>query len=371
MSRHLLPTLLLPLLACGTADGHPGDSAPVWRATEVATIGADSGDASFASVRSLLFAKNGELLVVDQRAREVKVFDTTGTFLRRIGRTGAGPGEFADPYSLAWLGDTLALLDPGNSRIGLFGPGGKWAGQLPVQPITGGSDVRLYRTPISSFWAYAYRVVDQRAQSLFIRYTAGGPQDTLLYVRTPSPARTVITCEFPDRSLRFFEAPFAPRVLQIPTAEGHRAIARTDAYRIEILGTGGDTLGAILRDEAGTPVTDGEWAAGVKEWTDARAKTPTAKCDADDFDRPARRPILAALFHDPQGRLWVEVATPEGPRYDVYDAGRTLVASVTGLPTSGEVDPAFWGDRIAIALQDEDGTPRIAIYQAVTERSAQ
>ena len=111
-----------------------------WRhclAELVVTIGTDSGDASFASIRSLLYARNGELLVVDHRSKEVKVFDSMGAFLRRIGRTGAGPGEFADPYSLAWLGDTLALLDPGNSRIGLFGPDEKWIGQLPVQPITG------------------------------------------------------------------------------------------------------------------------------------------------------------------------------------------------------------------------------------------
>jgi hypothetical protein len=363
--------LALPLLgACRTGTAGADDATPPWHAEAIVTIGSDSGEASFASVRSLLFAKNGELLVVDHRGKEVKVFDATGEFLRRIGRSGAGPGEYADPYSIAWLGDTLALLDPGNSRIGLFGPDGKWAGQLPVQPISGGSDVRLYRTPGPSFWAYGYRVVDQAAQSLFIRYTAAGPQDSLPYIRVPSTARTAITCEFPDRSLRFFAAPFAPELLEIPTPDGRRALARSDAYRITFVGPAGDTVGSIVRDEPLRPIADSAWEAGLVEWREAREKTPGAKCDGEGFDRPAGRPVLGALFYDDQGRLWVEVHTVAGIRLDLYDAAGTRVATITGLPASGEVDPAIQGDRIAIALPDDGEAPRVAIFKVVTERSA-
>jgi hypothetical protein len=149
---------------------------------------------------------------------------------------------------------------------------------------------------------------------------------------------------------------------------GHRAIARTDLYRIDFLGAVGDTVATITGDQVGEPISDAEWESGLVEWRTMRSETPTAKCDADGFDRPAAKPVLAALIYDPQGRLWVEVRTPDGVRYDVYDTDRHLVASVTGLPSSDEVDPAFLGDRIAIALPtDADGFPRIGIYRLTTE----
>ena len=367
---HCTPILLAPLailLAC--APEHPREAAaPVWHAELLATVGADSGESAFASVRSLIFAPSGELLVADQTEQQVKVFASTGQFLRRFGRSGIGPGEYREPYSFAWLNDTLAILDPRNSRIVLFDPTGAGLGSFLVQPITGGPTVRLYRTPGAAFWTYGYKVLDGKPQNVFIRYTSAGPQDTLPYFRRPPTGTAMIVCEYPDKSLRFFEAPFAPVDLQIPDPTGRRAIARTDLYRIDFLGAGGDTLATIARELPGEAISDSEWESGLQDWRTMRTETPTAKCDADGFDRPAAKPVLAALFYDPQGRLWVEVRTPAGPRYDVYAPDGTMVASVEGLPSSGEVDPAFVGDRIAIVLPNDDGFPRIGIYQAVTER---
>ena len=354
--------LALPLLclaACTPKSEAPVAAAPAWAATEVATIGTDSGPASFASVRSLLYTPRGELLVLDDRAKEVKVFDSAGRYLRAIGRNGAGPGEYAWPYSLAWLGDTLAILDPGNSRIGLFDGREKWAGQLPVQPITGGSDVRLYRTARAAFWAYGYKPVDGGSTGLFIQYTASGPRDTLPYLRPASARTTTITCEYPDRSLHFFDAPFAPRLLQIPTPTGERAVASTDAYRILFLGAAGDTVRTLQRNIPLAPIGDSAWTAGLAEWD---GRPSGVKCDADGFDRPIGKPILANLAFDGEGRLWVEVHDTRGVRYDIYDDTGAEVASVTGLPPSGEVDPAFLGDRVALLLPDEGGFPRIGIY---------
>jgi len=363
MRRLLLPALL-PLLACSSGDTRATDTTPAWRAEAVATIGSDSGDASFAGVRSLLFGKGGELYVLDYQyqSKELKVFDSAGNFLRRVGRLGSGPGEFRDPYSIAWLGDTLALLDPGNARIGLFGPDDKWVGQLPAPRLTGGNNVRLFRTTGDGFWALARRPTESGSESFFLRYPAAGPNDSLPFADMTVAARTTITCEFPDRSLHFFDAPFAPMSRQVPAPESRRAIARTDAYRITFLGPAGDTVQTIQREEPLHPIADSAWEAGLGEWTEAR-KTAGIKCDGDSFDRPAGQPVLGALFYDDQGRLWVEVHSLDGLRYDLYDAAGTRVATITGLPTSGEVDPAIQGDRIAIALPEEGGFPRIGIYR--------
>ena len=72
---------------------------------------------------------------------------------------------------------------------------------------------------------------------------------------------------------------------------------------------------------------------------------------------------MANLVYDVEGRLWVEVHDAGGVRYDIYDDAGNQLASVTGLPPSGEVDPAFIGDRVAILLPEDGGFPRIGVYR--------
>lgn len=359
--RHTPLALLLLLAACHRGPAPNADATPEWRATRIAVIGDDTGRTSFGRIRSLLFSTRGELYVVDEQAAQILVFDSTGTFLRPLGRKGAGPGEYGRPYSVAWLHDTLALLDPGNSRIGLFAPGGAWAGTLPVQPISGGASIRLYRGDSTAFWAYGFKVIDRKPQNIFVRYTGAGPHDTLPYVRSADPIQQ-ITCEGTDRSIRFYDDPFAGMDLLIPTSATERAFARTDAYRIFLLGPRGDTLRMLTHDEPLRPISDSAWGAGLADWNAFHAANPGAKCDGDGFQRPDHQPVLAALIAGPEGRLWVEVRTANGPRYDLWE-GALRVAHVTGLPSSAEVDPAFLGDLVALPLLEGNAGPEIGIFR--------
>ena len=80
-----------------------------WQATQLFTIGAaEGGPVEFGSVRSVLLDPAGVLIVVDDRNRTVNEFDSTGALVRQIGRDGAGPGEYRNPYSVAWLDGNLA-----------------------------------------------------------------------------------------------------------------------------------------------------------------------------------------------------------------------------------------------------------------------
>lgn len=122
-------------------------NAPIWSANLVYTLGGSEGPTEFGSIRSVLLSGDQSLYVADPSYVAVSVFDSTGRFVRQLGREGSGPGEYRDPYSLAWLGRGLALLDPGNSRIGLYEPSGGWATSWNVPRVSGGQFIRLYRTP--------------------------------------------------------------------------------------------------------------------------------------------------------------------------------------------------------------------------------
>ena len=340
--------------------------APVWSATLVAAIGgADSGPGSLSSVRSVLLDRDGAVYVVDSRSRVVSRFDSLGRFDRQLGREGAGPAEYRSPYSVAWLGDTLALLDPSNARIGLFDRAGGWAGSWRSPVITGGGQVRLYRTPPDGFWAFSAvpRGGAGRLESVLVHYTSAGPGDTLDYLHAPPGVFQGAMCNLKDGGIAFFTAPFSPELLLVPTAGGERAVALTTEYRIAFLSPKGDTTRVIERPHQPVPISADEWNQGNAEFTEFRAKTPSATCVRTGFTRPGSKPTLKYLFLDAEGRLWVEVTAVDGSVYDVYDRAGGLVRTVRGLPGTGGTDPSARDDRVALVVRDSLDLAQVRVYR--------
>jgi hypothetical protein len=373
-------TSLGATLACGSATG--GESAattvdstgpyPVvrvignafrWTAESLFVVGtSDSGAGEFGDVRSVLLDATHSLYVVDPQHRAVSVFDSTGAFERRLGGEGAGPGEYREPYSLARLGRNLALLDPRNARLTLYDSSGAWMASWPVQLITGGQFIRLYRTP-PTFWAYAMRPANGKAEGLFVRYGSTGPTDTIPVGTPTAGLPQPVQCHRPDKGITFFAAPYGPRHIVVPTARGERAAAVTSAYRIAFLSPQGDTVRAIERSVPTTLVTDAEWEASTADWRKFQSEWPTAVCEPRGFPRAAVKPVLSFLFHDDLGRFWVEYVTPEGIRYDVFGSDGSLVGTVEGLPPSGGIDPSVSGDRIAFVSRDSADVPLVRVYR--------
>src|SRR5947207_2262170 len=61
----------------------------------------------------------------------ISVFDKNGKFLRTIGKTGTGPGEFRTPHALVWDSQgRLIVADRHNHRIQILEKNGKYLGEL-------------------------------------------------------------------------------------------------------------------------------------------------------------------------------------------------------------------------------------------------
>jgi hypothetical protein len=339
--------------------------APVRTAHLAATLGGlDAGEGELGSVRSVLVNADGSVYVADPRYRAVLLFDSTGAVLRRLGRDGAGPGEYRTPYSLARLGDTLAVLDPGNARIGLFDSQGQWAGSWILgRVVTGGRHVRFYRTPRIA-WAFDIRVTPGGVESILVGYGPEGAGDTLGIPRPDPGLAQNARCDLPDGGMYFHDQPFAAALLIVPTPAGERAVAVTSTYRIAFLSPAGDTARVIERDHEPVPITDADWAEATAGWRAFRAERPGVRCDRDDFPRPAAKPPLGWLFLDDTGRLWVEVTTVAGVVYDVFDLETGgLAFTVRGLPRAGDVDPAVTGRWAAFSLRDSLDVPTVNLYR--------
>lgn len=71
--------------------------------------------------------------VYDYQGRRMFLFDSTGTLVRRIGRQGAGPGEFSQGNGIVALADTgIAFLDSQNARVSFFAANGDFRTSFPV-----------------------------------------------------------------------------------------------------------------------------------------------------------------------------------------------------------------------------------------------
>lgn len=74
-----------------------------------------------ARVTRAYVASDGRILISDQAQQRVLEFDSTGAFVRSIGRDGEGPGEFRGPAAIAeWGDDSLIVTELTNRRISVF-----------------------------------------------------------------------------------------------------------------------------------------------------------------------------------------------------------------------------------------------------------
>ncbi len=373
---------LLGLAACATGDRVPGAAtntvdttgaypvfhartpAEQWRAEFEVEIGAsEDGGSEFGGVRSIALGPDGVVAVLDHRTPQIVAFSTDGARIASWGRSGAGPGEYRWPYSIAYLGDSLVLFDPGLSRITLYNHERRWLREWPTPRNTGGAPVRLYQNPPTTAWVFATRAVPTGLERVFVRYQSSGTTDTIPIPYYEFPPSESANCNSPDGSISFYSAPFSPSLLSTPLENTERVAVITTSYRLAFLSRSGDTLRVIERALTPAAVTDSLWAAETSEWTEFRRKIPSAQCSRESFTRPAKTPLVYALFSDESGHLWVEAHGSEGVVYDVFTADGTFVATVSGLPASSEVVPSVLNGRIALVVADALGEQRVRVYR--------
>lgn len=344
---------------------------PTWRLELVTEIGerggtGEAGPAEFGRVTSVALAPDGRVLVADGGSDEIRVFGPDGAFLEGWGRSGEGPGEFGAPYSLGWMGDTLAVLDPAVGRIGLFDADGGWIGQLDYPGGVSGSPsmIRFYRAGPGEL--YAWRVVpgEEGVERRFQRYTPEGEEEAVPWLDGPEgrPSSS-LTCPTPDGGLHFLQVPFAPEWIQAPAPGGRVAAAWTADYRIAFVSPDGDTVRTVTRQHEPAPVTGEEWEAALADYRAFRDEWSDVRCDPSMPDRPDAKPALSDLFYDDRGRLWVEAITAEGRRWDVFDGAGRLIGSIPAPARAERVVPYVREDRIVLVAEDEMGIQTVRVYE--------
>lgn len=389
----LLPcALLLGLTGCGagesaggegvrttvdTAGGvirvHNDGAAPVRGLVPLFAVGKQGGleGASveeFGRVAGVLLGLGGELYVGDNHARRITVFDSTGTFVRVLGRRGSGPGEIESLLDIGWLADTLVVMDAANARLTRLSRTGEYVAQWPFMRASG-TGVRLYNAGTDELYSFALRVPRPAAggavsESAWARFLPGGASDTIPRVvpgQAAPPDGSFELCRA-SNGLSVFSNPLGETVLVRPARDGAQALASTSSYRVAFVDPAGDTLRALTRDAAAVPVTDAEWEPVAADHAEWKATWKGADCEGS-VARPATKRLLVGLHYDAEGRLVVEYEDGDGRALDLYDEAGRWIARVPFLERDPSVDPVFRDGRVAVVRRDSLDVQRVEVFR--------
>jgi hypothetical protein len=348
----------------------------------------DDPDYALVPVTQLALHRTGEVLVAQRQLNEIRVFDREGHFLRRLGGTGQGPGEFRLLDGIGVLGDTVWVRDPTSRNLVQFlDTEGRWLGGTPhpefpsgyppttrvyplaeggaVVPTTPGGDRRWidYEAPWLWFGAEGELVAtlpgDRRAASFPVEYTGTMSDGTVLRgVAAISPVlrETTWTALAPDHA-SFVRAEYLPEEGS-PTAE-LRLVRYTPA---------GDTLAAgeivLPRPPVPPELADSLFEAAVSRLARPLGSETEARAEVSAVLRvPSYQPPVHDVMVGLDGGVWLALSgRPEG-RWIMFDAEMEAVG-VVAFPPDFSLEAAD-GDEVWGVERDALDVPRVLRYRVV------
>lgn len=99
---------------------------------------------TFFRIADLAVGPSREMLVLDGGTKTVTVYDSTGTFVRRFGGEGSGPGEFLAPSRVRVHSDQVLVFDGRSARLTRFDLSGQVLSTQPYPRVAGLDLSRVY-----------------------------------------------------------------------------------------------------------------------------------------------------------------------------------------------------------------------------------
>ena len=319
------------------------------------------------------------LAVANQGSHEVLVVDSAGSVAFRMGREGAGPGEFRDITSMTVIpDDSLAVWDGTSFRLSVFDDNGSLGHETVLSDllkVTNGSWATIHSLGQGDL-VFATGTLDQtphdggsRALSESVRIGTGG-------------ARKASYGMFPGTESFFTGGwmgmvPFGARTT-VTTVGNEFVVGTAVKTEIRIFGLGG-ALGRILRwPDRDRAVTDARFNAYVDE---AVAEVPEAQ-QAKLRDRLNRMPRAGdeppywTVLADDRGQIWVGdypgqesvvgLASP-GRHWLVFGPNGAIRAKLE-TPSGFEVKSIRGSDIVGV-YKNELGEESLRVYRIAGPRS--
>jgi len=324
-----------PLLEIGTVTG-----APEYLLTDVVAA---------------LRLSNGDIVVAERAASELRGYDAAGNFLWRTGRSGDGPGEFRSLDFVGTVaGDTLVTYDGALLRAQLFDPQGGL--------------VRSFRVAITEGEAAGRAIAADKAVGivdglLVVRFIESGDEVPTGVVRWP--LERVATLDPADGTVRsLIVVPGREQVVrareegglsqgtyvfakepEYGAAAGRLAVIDTEAWSVRMISPRDGATTAVFRREVAPREATGALFElhldGIVEIAFADPdQTATERVDGlrrrwRGMPRAPHLPVLRSIHVDGTGHLWLQpfyVAGADPPPFEILAPDGTWLGNVTLPP---------------------------------------
>ena len=295
------------------------------------TIGErDAQDEVFVRIAGATRLSTGAIVVGDAGPNDVRVFDATGRFVRRIGRAGQGPGEYQNVTSVLRLGgDTVVVSDYLAHRLTYFRADGSVINTRPFVAVPSPRNPRsspavrtrgLLRVEVRNRYADGSFLASARLPN-FGQNPPVFPRVThhveAVYHLDRNLARLDSVAAHVQASAYTRENPTNPGVgtlADMPFAPAGSIAARSDGfyqtdgvrYEIRQHAAAGRVVGIIRLCREPVPVT----APDIARWRAAFLAPALPRAlemlteTARQVPHPKLKPALTELHVDALGRLW-------------------------------------------------------------------
>lgn len=348
--------------------------------TPVLDLGADPSDPhqEFSGVLTPVRLQGGEIVVANSGTSELRYFDTTGQWLRSVGRAGEGPGEFR---RLGWValgtGDTLRTYDWGLHRLSIFAPEGAFVRSVVLEspgPMRGVMPQAV--TPTGGLLGMAMSFATPGMRSgvfrdttpLFLYGEAGTPSDSFGWF---PGAEALIQSD--SRSVLATSCPYGKElVLAVDLGAGRVYAGSEDRPEVSVWTPAGRLVRIIRWQAEAEPITEQDRADYIAEM---RARSRPGEEQflertvqvIQDAKLPATKPAFGGLLAGPRGTLWVRGYTEGGadgpvPHLVFDSAGRALGSLVFPARfTATQIGE----DYVLGTWQDADDVTHIRLYRLI------
>lgn len=308
--------------------------------------GADANESLYRTQAAALFS-DGRVAVADGglgRSR-VSVFSADGRYLRPLGATGDGPGEFRWITSLqVGPGDSLFVFDSQWQRLTVFSPDGALARtarfQIPLKVVGSDGLSGVWRLADGAWVGRGMESVEDAAPGQIVRDTIaiGLLEGDLTGFRPLEYLPGRMSTRVADG--RFGSPPFSPGVV---SATWGRCVFMSTAEdpSVSVYSSDGQFVTGFQGPGRARPVTQEDIDALLEfRMKDApEAAKPRIRGWVEEAARPTALPYYGQMVADEWGQLWLQrYEAPTGPGrhwYVVSQSGR-LMAEVM-LPERSRV----------------------------------
>lgn len=265
---------------------------------------------TFGTITDLVVTPEGDFYVFDAQATQLRRYDSTGTFVRNVGRRGAGPGEYGHVNGVDVGSDgRVYIWDAENTRVSIYTEHDEIDQSFRVLSGLHTSDALAVDSTGRAFTLTLTFGPDvTKWRPIVVRFGAGGlPVDTIEVPAYDLPAAAIVA-QPPGGPTASRMVPYFPLRQFAYMPDMQFVSGRSDVYVLHRQRPDGGVL-RIERDAPAVPVS-------AAERSEQEALATHVMRDVDPSWRwngppiPEVKPYFKALRSGMDGRIWAQLSQP-------------------------------------------------------------